>query len=92
MAQASVSTIKNQAQKEQATAISRAINKTKESLSANKTITKNLTNGTTNGSQVKTNSPQAGGGGGSVINKTGEVAKTFVNKVGNITKGLLGGK
>jgi hypothetical protein len=95
MAQVSVSTIKNQAQKEQATAISAAINKTKESLLANKTITKNLTNETTNGSQAKTNSPQAGGGG-SVLNKTGEVAKTFVNKttavLSNITKGLLGGK
>ena len=95
MAQVSVSTIKNQAQKEQATAISAAINKTKESLLANKTITKNLTNETTNGSQVKTNSPQAGGGG-SVLNRTGEVAKTFVNNttavLRNITKGLLGGK
>jgi hypothetical protein len=83
MAQASVADIKKQLQKEEAAAA--AANKTKEaSLLANKTMTKNITN-----------APKAGGAA-SIINKTGEVAKTFVNKttgvLSNITKSLVGGK
>jgi hypothetical protein len=82
MAQASVAAIKKQVQKEEAAAA--AANKTNEaSLLANKTVT-NITN-----------APQAGGAA-SIINKTGEVAKTFVNKttgvLSNITKNLVGGK
>jgi predicted nucleic acid-binding Zn-ribbon protein len=86
MAQASVAAIKKQLQNEQVAAAAVA-NKTKEaSLLANKTttMTKNITN-----------APQEGGAA-SIINKTGEVARTFVNKttgaLGNITKSLVGGK
>ena len=100
MAQGSVATIKKQAQKEEAAAVSAAttaaINKTKESLSANKkTMTNNITTGP-NASQVKTNASQAGVSGASILNKTGEAAKTIANKttgiLSNITKNLLGGK
>jgi hypothetical protein len=100
MAQASVATIKKQAQKEEAAAVSAAtaaaINKTKESLPANKkTMTNNITTGS-NTSQVKTNASQASGGGASILNKTGEAAKTIANKttgiLSNITRNILGGK
>jgi hypothetical protein len=100
MAQASVATIKKQAQKEAEAAISAAtaaaINKTKESSSTNKkTMTNNITSGP-NTSQVKTNASQAGSAGASILNKTGEVAKTIANKttgvLSNITRNILGGK
>jgi hypothetical protein len=102
MAQASVATIKKQAQKEQAAAVSAAtaaaINKTKESSSSStnkKTMTNNITTGP-NTSQVKTNASQAGGTGALILNKTGEAAKTIANKttgiLSNITKNLVGGK
>jgi hypothetical protein len=84
MAQASVAAIKKQLQNEQEAAA--MVSKTKEaSLLANKTtMTKNITN-----------APQADSAA-SIINKTGEVAKTFVNKttgvLGNITKSLVSGK
>ena len=81
MAQASVAAIKKQIQNEQAaTAAAAATNKTTT------TMTKNIANAS-----------QAGGGGAtSILNKTGEVAKTLVNKttgvLSNITKNLVGGK
>jgi hypothetical protein len=84
MAQASVAAIKKQLQNEQEAAA--MVSKTKEaSLLANKTtMTKNITN-----------APQADSAA-SIINKTGEVAKTFVNKttgvLGNITRSLVSGK
>jgi hypothetical protein len=100
MAQASVATIKKQAQKEEAAAVSAAtaaaINKTKESSSTNKkTMTNNITTGS-NASQLKTNASQAGDTGAAILNKTGEAAKTIANKttgvLSNITKNLVGGK
>ena len=82
MAQASVAAIKKQIQNEQAAtaAAPAATNKTTT------TMTKNIANAS-----------QAGGGGAtSILNKTGEVAKTLVNKttgvLSNITKNLVGGK
>jgi hypothetical protein len=84
MAQAPFAVIKKQVQNEEAAAS--AANKTKEvsSIGNKTTMAKNVTN---------TSQPA---NAASILNKTGEVAKTFVNKttgvLSNMTKNLLGGK